>query len=375
MRYRLLAAVALVWATLAAPVEASHGGTYVVPSSIASDCSRAVDGEINNWLRTIPDHSVIQFGYQRCYAQNDTILLVDKNIMTVNGQGSTFRAVTQGHSHRANWRIRAGSNINVFNMRLVGSNANGGITDTAYVPSLEFQHGIAFESVAGGIVDNVHTTNTYGDGFLAQVDERIGPSARPVSHLRITNSSFAKTGRQGIALTHADTAHIENVTFTDINMNAVDLEPDVPEHLVRNVTVTRNTFSRTRFSNVAALGQSAAPNFTNIDITNNTQTADPVSCQGPVVVESPTSGRRTDWTITGNSFRTYSDGFYMVRSDDVLIDNNSVAHFFGGCGREAGVRLFDSDRVTVTNNRFTGASQAVVADAASSSLTVTGNTT
>ena len=64
----------------------------------------------------------------------------------------------------------------------------------------------------------------------------------------------------------------------------------------------------------------------------------------------------------------------LTRAGDVTITNNTSSHTFAGSGRDAGVRLVDSDNVSVTNSRFRGASQVVVADPASTDVPQSGNT-
>ena len=60
------------------------------------------------WLATVPDGSTVQFGAGRCYGQDGTITLTDRNGLVIDGQGSEFRALTLGGSHRANWRFVGG---------------------------------------------------------------------------------------------------------------------------------------------------------------------------------------------------------------------------------------------------------------------------
>src|SRR5579872_6366359 len=45
---------------------ASNIKLYTVPSTIASDCSQAVDSAINQWLATVPDGATAQFGVGKC---------------------------------------------------------------------------------------------------------------------------------------------------------------------------------------------------------------------------------------------------------------------------------------------------------------------
>ena len=58
---------------------------YNVPQSIKANCSVAVDDKINAWLQTVPDNSTVQFGPGRCYGQNGTITLTNRNGLVIEG--------------------------------------------------------------------------------------------------------------------------------------------------------------------------------------------------------------------------------------------------------------------------------------------------
>ena len=62
----------------------------------------------------------------------------------IDGQGSEFRALTPGGSHRASWRLVNGGNLTVRNMAVRGSNPQG-----SYDPAVEWQHGYSVEGVQG----------------------------------------------------------------------------------------------------------------------------------------------------------------------------------------------------------------------------------
>ena len=92
----------------------------MVPSSIPDDCSQAVEGQIESFLSTVPDGSTVQFQPQGCYGQDGTIFVTDRKNLVIDGNGSIFRALTQGDSGRSNWEVQAGSNITIENMTLYG---------------------------------------------------------------------------------------------------------------------------------------------------------------------------------------------------------------------------------------------------------------
>ena len=72
------------------------------------------------WLATVPDGSTVQFGTGRCYGQDGTITLTGRTGLVIDGQGSEFRALTPGGSHRANWRFVERAQPDVRNMAVRG---------------------------------------------------------------------------------------------------------------------------------------------------------------------------------------------------------------------------------------------------------------
>jgi len=128
---------------------------YKVPKNIKGDCSVPVESQVMAWLASVPDGSTVQFGAGRCYGQDGTITLTDRNGLVIDGQGSEFRALTPGGSHRANWRFVRGRDLTVRNIAVRGSNPQG-----AYDPAIEWQHGYSVEGVQGMTLSNVKARET-----------------------------------------------------------------------------------------------------------------------------------------------------------------------------------------------------------------------
>src|SRR6201999_1566765 len=103
----LLAAFALC-AGAAPAVADPPAPVYTVPSTIASDCSAPVEGELMDWLATVPDGSTVQFASNGCYGQDGTITVSGRHALTLDGNGSEFRTLTPGARDRANWRFVGG---------------------------------------------------------------------------------------------------------------------------------------------------------------------------------------------------------------------------------------------------------------------------
>lgn len=349
-------------------------GRYTVPSSIPADCSRPVEAEIMSWIASVPNNSTLEFAPNGCYAQDNTITVTDRLGLVIDGRGSTFRAVTAGHSHRANWRMLAGSNLTLKNMIVRGSNPAAGITGTAYVPALEWQHGYSIDAVQGMTADNVAAFDTYGDLFGVQYDERVGVyNSPPVRNLTLVNSRFERSGRQGIALSHVEGALIQRNYVGDSNMNGVDVELNDPVERGLDIQILDNTFGAMRFSMVANVGSGYDPNVGRITIARNRMNGPLVTCRPPVYVETHDDLFRTGYTVQDNVLLAYGDAFDFIGVKEIVVSGNTVNFINGDCGTLAGVGLVNSHTVSVVNNAFLGAAEVVKQDSRSTGVTQSGN--
>jgi hypothetical protein len=354
----------------------STPAAFLVPDSIPADCSRAVEDDIMDWLATVPDGSTVRFKHNGCYGQDETIELEDRLDLTIDGNGSTFKALTRGSPNRDNWRIEGGQGITLTNMTVCGANPHAGIHDDAYDGSVEWQHGFRFAGTANGTLDNVRVFDVYGDFVEAMWDWRDPDvdAAAMARNIVVRDSHFARAGRMGIGLTGVDGFLLTNSYVGDVNMATVDLELDVHTHLGRNISIVNNVFGPHRFAVFANGGWGSSPNVGQIEISHNIETGPLYTCEPPIVAVGPPGSYRAGWTITNNSFLTYSDTALLTRARGVEVAGNRVRYDpSGGCGRYAGVGLEDSHDVLVVANVFEGAREVVRADALSSGVTAQGN--
>src|SRR3954447_12934282 len=181
---------------------------YTVPKTIKSDCSVAVEGKIMAWLATVPDGSTVQFGAGRCYGQDQSITLADRSGLTLDGQGSEFRALTPGGSHRDNWRFVRGGNLTVRNMAVRGSDPQG-----LYDPTVEWQHGFSIEGVQGMTLSNIQARETWGDGidlWRGGDTHPCGDDSSSARNVVITGATIERIGRQGLAVVDAEQVMLED---------------------------------------------------------------------------------------------------------------------------------------------------------------------
>ncbi|MBV9279691.1 MAG: hypothetical protein JOZ41_06390, partial [Chloroflexi bacterium] len=144
----------------ATPTATPTALVYTVPASIPHDCSANVDPQLNSWLASVPNGATIEFPANGCYNQDGEIDVINKSNMTIEGNGSTFHATTQGTYRRSNWVFREDSNVAAENMTVYGAEPDATITNglkdgSCYYHPLEWQMGYDFQATSGGTLNNV----------------------------------------------------------------------------------------------------------------------------------------------------------------------------------------------------------------------------
>jgi hypothetical protein len=359
------------------PPTPSATGIYVVPKKIPDDCSVAVEGKIMSWLATVPDGSTVQFGAGRCYGQDGTITLAGRSGLVIDGGGSEFRALTPGGSHRANWRLTAGSKLTLRNMAVRGSNPNG-----EYVHEIEWQHGFSVEGVQGITLSNVQVRETWGDGVMlghGAPSPACGDDASSARDVMISGALIERSGRQGVAIVDAEYVTLQDSTIGPVAWWAVDMETDDHCEIARHISILRNTFGATRYGAIGSVGFGGEPQVGDVTVTDNTQTVEaglPGECWAPVWILSPDARYRSGYVFRGNRFLARRNAFEFRRVRNIDVGSNNVTLTpTTGCGTRAGVLLVDSHTVGITSNAFRGANTVFKADTLSTGVTSTGNTT
>jgi hypothetical protein len=378
----VIALAVLVGTAATSSGRAPRPGVYTVPKTIRSDCSIPVEDKLMAWLATVPDGSTVRFGKGRCYGQDGTITLTGRSGLVIDGQGSEFRALTPGGSHRANWRFVGGGNLTVRNLAVRGSNPQG-----SYDHAVEWQHGFSVEGVQGMTLSNVQVRETWGDGVLlyrGAHSPACGDDASSARNVLIGGATVERIGRQGVAIVDAEQVTVQDSTIGPVAWANVDVETDESCEIARHVTVRRNSLGSNGWGVIVNGGLGADPQVGDLTVTDNVQTAPtidtgiltPDPCRAPVRILSPDAVYRDAYTFTGNHFLTPNNAVVFRRIRDINVSSNTVSHGppIPGCDTRAGVRLTDSHTVGITNNRFSGASNVFITDGLSTGITSTGNT-
>jgi hypothetical protein len=295
----------------------------------------------------------------------------------IDGQGSEFRALTPGGSHRANWRLVNGGNLTLRNMAVRGSNPQGG-----YDPAIEWQHGYSVEGVQGMTLSNVQARDTWGDGVMlwrGASSPACGDDASSARNVMISAALIERSGRQGVAIVDAENVTLQDSTVGPVAWSNVDIETDDHCEIARHINIIRNQFGANRYGVIASVGFGGDPQVGDVTVTDNTQTAPtglPGECWAPVRILSPTAIYRSGYVFRGNRFLARRNAFEFRRVRNIEVSSNNVTLTpTTGCGMRAGVLLVDSHTVGITANVFSGANYVFRADTLSTGITASGNST
>lgn len=216
----VLCATALVAAACTNDGTASSAGERFFQAS--SDCSVDVTDQLNEHIAAAPDGSTVTFAPGACHRIDGTVMVADKQDLVFEGNGATFKAMTQGDGDRSHWDFDSGGNFTIRNLTVVGAHPSGG--PEGYVSELAFQHGFNFSGVEGVDMSGVTVTDVYGD-FL-RFGKNKGSDSRATSDVRITGSRFERAGRQGVSFAAATDVVIEGNSFDGVARSVFDIEPN-----------------------------------------------------------------------------------------------------------------------------------------------------
>jgi Right handed beta helix region len=226
-RPRTLVAAGWVMATIAASVAlppAAAAPVATARDAAAIDASGATDvtAELQALLDRTPDGGVVQLERDGDYRVDGTIVLRDRHGLVIDGDGARIFATTTGEPGRSQIRVLGGSGLEIRSLEIQGANPHAGLDERSYVAKLEWQHGISLEGPTDVEIDRVNIHDTYGDSIFVgwRVDDR-----RLTERVWIHDSTFARTGRQGIAIIDGRDIAIERNRFTDMRRASISSRP------------------------------------------------------------------------------------------------------------------------------------------------------
>ncbi len=260
-----------------------------VPDSVDATGTFDMTAKLQRFLASVPDDSVVEFPAGARYQVNGTLTLKNPQHLTIEGNRAVIVATSRGDAARSQWRIENGADVIFRDLVVHGANPHGGVGKAAYVRKLETQHGFQLEGVQGFELDRVTVTDTFGDFVY------VGRDSHKVSstNVWIHDSTFARDGRQGIAVTSASGVIIERNSFTDTRRSTIDLEPNARSWLVSGVFVLDNVVGKGRLLFVASHGRGPVDDvvISGNRLEGHSLTVDTVAAENK---------RRSNWIVTDN---------------------------------------------------------------------------
>ena len=345
-RLRVLVAAGWVVAALAGSVAVAPGATAQAVGEIDATGAADVTADLQALFDRTPDGDVVRLAAGGAYRVEGTIVLRDRNDLVIDGNGARIFATTTGAPDRGQIKIQGGSGLKIRNLEIQGANPHAGLDERAYNPELEFQAGLALEGVTDIEIDRVNIHDTYGDHIFIG---RLSDGRRTSERIWIHDSSFARSGRQGIAIIDGRDVVIERNQFTDMRRATVDLEP-VGELAVENIHIIDNEVGPGRLLFVAAGGE--AP-INRVVIARNSLHGRPLT----LTVIPPEGQRRQDYWVIDNTtdFTDMKATLAFTRTDGAIVRGNRQPL----SGDAPLVAISDSCDISVTDNDVTPSTRAV----------------
>lgn len=297
--------------TVTATDSAGHTVSQVVNIALDSsanlfagiDATGATDVTVplNVVLASLPFGTVAQFPPGGQYRVEGTLAVVGKDGVTLDGNGSTFFATTNGlldtttnpnaNRTRSQWRYSSCTRLTVKNMTTKGSSPSTG-PNGVYDSTLEAQHAYEIAGCANVLLDHVKASGTWGD--LVNIAK--GPTNLPSSIITVQDSSFVGCSRQGMSITCADRVTIQRNVIDQSRRSLIDLETNTAADTISFVTIANNTLGDSRFSTVNNGGGSGSSEH-DIVVTGNRYIG---SGTFQWYAAGPAPGQRFNYTFTNN---------------------------------------------------------------------------
>ena len=352
-------------------------GPEMVLASKAIDPSGSSDvtNALNVFLANAPSGSTVGFPVGARYRIEGTLLVSGKTNLTIDGNGATFFATTDGHNvaapscgprpatspstacrypnrTRAQWNLSGDSGLTLRNLHVIGSSPETGPNGT-YDPALEAQHAFNIVGVSGVVLDHVTARNVWGDLVY------VGGASNNVI---VENSSFFGASRQGWSVTNAQHVAFVNNTLDYVRRSLIDIEANTSHDVIAYLTIQGNRLGRSRFCTFTNYG---APAIEHDFVFANNQALN----QTPIImcIQARPTARRHNYEISGNvgttaGVRLPNDPMLRIAYVDHVVVKNNVQRFWsstkwptrtGTLGSpQAPITAFCST-VTATTNTFT----------------------
>ncbi|MFP5256360.1 MAG: hypothetical protein ACLGI8_10985 [Acidimicrobiia bacterium] len=202
-------------------------------------------------LDATPDGATLRLEPGATYRLDGTLVVAGRRDLRIDGGGARLVAGATGDGDRAHLRIVGGRGVVVTDLTIVGANPYAGLDDRAYQVELVGQHGVRLEGAVDVELDGVRITDVFGDFvYVGRHDD-----GRWSESVWIHDSTFARSGRQGLTVTAGRNVVIERNAITETRRATIDLEPNSPSWGAEDIHILDNDVGPGRLLFVAAAGR------------------------------------------------------------------------------------------------------------------------
>lgn len=338
-KWPMLGLTVLLLVVLGFIIFKSRAATFTsvtVPSSIKADCSVDVATQLNDWLDSLPNNTLVHLAANGCYRAESAIIIKNKVAFYVYGDGAKIMRTTANGQADGNYRhlhIVASSYVGVRDLTIVGQKK----PETGYIVASEDEAGLALYGVSHATFDNLNISHVHGDFVYMNNHGSLWNT-----NITIENSTFDDAGRQGTAMNAVDTILFTHNSISGQHRSMFDFEVDGKQGGARNVTIDNNVVGGGANYFLTVTG--GGPEVKNIIVSNNTvhrgmhtqvDAPDGKGFQwGPVSIINNVSDRGGNGTVI--EMHGVKDG--LIQGNSVIVTgvnstgqpNNYLVQLFGG---------------------------------------------
>jgi parallel beta helix pectate lyase-like protein len=300
----------------------SPSRTVTVPASIDASGATDVTNALQTFISKTPNGSTVVFPPGAQYRIEGTVHVMHRDNLAFEGTGAKVFATTRGDRERSQFLVRDSANIKFHGLEVVGAHPDGGMDDSSYDSELEAQHAFQLEGVRNLELDAVKAHDVYGDFVYITRDNVTRTWSDGVW---VHDSTFARNGRMGIAITAGRHVVIERNSISDTRRSTIDLEPSASSGGAEYVRIDSNRIYRGRLNFVSA-GKSLSTRTNDIhDITITRNVLKGHILNVMVATRETYNQRRANFTVVGNTSDTPAYGTPPLRFwyvDGVRVQNN-----------------------------------------------------
>ena len=224
-RNAIVFAVTLLAIVLAPSVtNSSTEPTAAVTSSTpTSTCGTNTDSTatLQTWINSQPDNSTLTMPAGACWNVDGTVTIRSTTGLTINANGSTFLQSTAPTTSSPILQLWLNNDLAIENLNIHGALTAG------FANSDEGDYGVEMEANNGVFLSGISMNDIQGDFvYLSPPYDVDNVSDALNKDIWITGSTFRNGGYHGLTIESAFGFVVYNDTFTNINVDAIDLEYD-----------------------------------------------------------------------------------------------------------------------------------------------------